>query len=294
MPEGAGPVRSERRGGVHLITLDHPPVNVLSASVLDALSDALTAAERDPPSRVVVLASAAEKAFAAGADIREMRSLDPAGARVHGGRGQSVTRTIERLPLPVVAAVHGVCFGGGLEIVLACDLIVASEDAQFGQPEINPGVMPGWGGTRRLPRRVGAQLARRMILTGRPISAPEARTAGLVERVVPRAELLPAALALADELATKPPVALAAAKYALLRAIDPDVDGGLAYELDLWSRLFGTHGQREGMSAFLDKRPPVGVDRGAWDAESTGFPWATRDAPRDGGKRDKSSAPPPA
>ena len=292
MTDPVGPVRSERRGAIRLIMLDHPPVNVLSAPVLEALDRELSAAESDPLCRAVVLASAAEKAFAAGADVREMAALDPAAARVHGGRGQAVTRRIERLPLPVVAAVHGVCFGGGLEVALACDLIVAGDDAQFGQPEINLGVMPGWGGTRRLPRRVGAALARRMILTGRPISATEAANAGLIETVVPRSELLPAALRLAEELATKPPITLAAAKYALLHAIDPGIDEGLAYELDLWARLFGTRGQREGMAAFLEKRPMAGVDRGDWAAESSGFPWERRSAHRGEGKRDKSPAPP--
>jgi enoyl-CoA hydratase/carnithine racemase len=272
-------VRREQRGPTCLLTLDHPPVNVLSRPVLEALSAELNAAEVDPEVRTVVLASAAEKAWAAGADIREMQDLDPAAAKVHGGRGQALTRRIERLPLPVVAAVHGVCFGGGLEVALACDVIVASDDARFGQPEINLGVMPGWGGTRRLPRRIGAARARRWILTGRPATAVEAEAAGLVDRVVPRAELLGSALALAGELASKPPVALAAAKYALLAAIDPAIDEGLAFELELWSRLFGTEGQREGMAAFVQKRAVAPLGRERWGAESAGFPWTTS-APR--------------
>ena len=205
-----------------------------------------------------------------------MASLDPAGARKHGGRGQELTRKIERLPLPVIAAVHGACLGGGCEVALACDLIVASEDARFGQPEIGLGVMPGWGGTRRLPRRIGAARARRWILTGRPVAASEALAAGLVDRVVPREELLSSALAVAAELSSKPPVALAAAKYALLNAIDPERDRGLAFELDLWSRLFGTHDPRQGMAAFLDKRPAPETTRRDWAEESRGFPWVAR------------------
>ena len=266
-------VRREQRGPVRLLILDHPPVNVLSAPVLDALTRELGAAEDDPATRAVVLASAAEKAFAAGADIREMRALTPDQARVHGARGQAVTRRIETLPVPVVAAVHGACFGGGLEVALACDLLVASEDAQFGQPEINLGVMPGWGGTRRLPRRIGAARARRWILTGRPATAREAEAAGLVDQVVPRAELAGVALALATELASKPPLAVAAAKYALLNATDPAIDAGLEYELDLWSKLFGSEGQREGMASFLEKRPRPEVGRQRWAEESAGFPW---------------------
>lgn len=280
-------VRYERTGGTVVLTLDHPPVNVLSRVVLEALSKRLAEAEADPQARTVVLASASEKAFAAGADIREMASLDRAGARIHGGRGQYVTRQIERLPLPVIAAVHGVALGGGCEICLACDFIIASEDAQFGQPEVNLGVMPGWGGTRRLPRRIGAARARRWIMTGRPVAATEAFAEGLVDRVVPRSELRATALALAEELATKPPLALAAAKYSVLEALDPSVDAGLAYELDLWARLFGTQGQQEGMRAFLEKRPPSPMSRRDWKAVSEGFPWARDAAPNSMGKRKK-------
>ncbi|MFY9716665.1 MAG: enoyl-CoA hydratase-related protein [Thermoplasmata archaeon] len=293
MPENATGelVRHERRGRTILLTLDHPPVNVLSRPVLDRLLERIESVESDPQARVVVLASAAEKAFAAGADIREMEAMGPEEARIHGARGQEVTRSIERLPLPVIAAVHGVCFGGGCEIALACDFILASEDARFGQPEINLGVMPGWGGTRRLPRRIGAARARHWILTGEAVPAAQAAAEGLLDRVVPRAELLPAALVLAEQLASKAPVALAAAKYALARAIDPAIEEGLAYELDLWARLFGTDGQKAGMQAFLAKRPLVAGDRADWLRESAGFPWAKSEPAPGGGKRDKPSGP---
>jgi len=279
-------VRAARIDRTLVLTLDHPPVNVLSRLVLDALDARLDEAESDPEVRTVVLASAAEKAFAAGANIREMAPMGPAEAFEHGGRGQAITRKIERLPLPVVAAVHGVCLGGGCEIALACDFIIASTDAQFGQPEINLGVMPGWGGTRRLPRRIGAARARRWILTGRSVSAELAEEAGLVDRVVPRSELLSTALGLADELAAKSPLALAAAKFSLLNALDPDIDGGLAYELDLWSRLFGTEGQKEGMNAFLTKQVLPPRSRADWERVSVGFPWEKDPAPAEStGKR---------
>ncbi|MGD0719344.1 MAG: enoyl-CoA hydratase/isomerase family protein [Thermoplasmata archaeon] len=282
-----GPVRFDRRGRIAVLTLDHPPVNVLSRDVLEALVRRLDEAEADPEVRVVVLASASERAFAAGANIREMAPMGPAEAHVHGGRGQAATRRIERLPLPVIAAVNGVCLGGGCEIALACDFIVASDDASFGQPEINLGVMPGWGGTRRLPRRIGAAAARRWILTGRAVPATEAHQRGLVDHVVARSELLPTALALAEELAAKPPVALAAAKFALLRSLDPDIEAGLAYELDLWARLFGTPDQKAGMHAFLEKRPFETGARIDWEAVSHGFPWAADgpERPGAGGKR---------
>ena len=279
------PVELERDGPIAFLWLQSPPVNVLARPMLEALSARLRDAEADPAVRVVVLASRLDRAFAAGANIREMAGLDPEGAREHGGRGQALTRQIERLPLPVIAAVHGVCLGGGCEIALACDFIVASEEATFGQPEIRLGVMPGWGGTRRLPRRIGAAAARRWILTGASVPAPEAKAAGLVDQVVPRAELLASARALAAELAALPPVALAAAKSALLRAIDPSIDEGLAYELDLWSRLFGTTDQKEGMAAFLDKRPLVVGPRTDWEAQSAGFPWSTDSGARASGKR---------
>ena len=283
-------VHAERRERTLLLTLDHPPVNVLSRAVLDALAARLHEAEADPEVRVVVLASAAEKAFAAGADIREMAPMGSAAAREHGGRGQAVTRQIERLPLPVIAAVHGVCLGGGCEIALACDFVLASEDARFGQPEINLGVMPGWGGTRRLPRRVGAARARRWILTGNPVPAAQAHADGWIDRVVGRSELLPTALELAKELASKPAVALAAAKYALLQALDPGIDPGLAYELDLWARLFDTPGQKEGMRAFLEKRTLAERARDDWETVSRGFPWAAPPGTGAKGKRNNPRA----
>jgi len=281
-------VRFERRGSTALLTLDNPPVNVLSKIVLDALSARLAEAESDPAARVVVLASASEKAFAAGADIREMAGMGPDQARVHGGRGQAITRQIELLPLPVIAAVHGIALGGGCEICLACDFILASDDAKFGQPEINLGVMPGWGGTRRLPRRIGAARARHWIMTGGSVSAREAFDQGLVGRIVPRADLLPAALTLAEELAAKPPLALAAAKYAVLRSLDPRIDEGLSYELDLWARLFGSEGQREGMRAFLEKRTPPVPSRKDWESASEGFPWSDPANRPSMGKRNKA------
>jgi len=215
--------------------------------------------------------------------------MGPAEARVHGGRGQAVTVALEELPQPVVAAVHGSCLGGGTEIALACDFVVASDDAVFGQPEIKLGVMPGWGGTRRLPRRTAPGLARRWILLGTPIPAAEALAAGLVDRVVPRAELAAAAMGLATELAQKAPIALAAAKYAINHAIDPGRTEGLAYELDLWARLFGTTDQKSGMQAFLEKRTFVPVEGPARSSDrARGLPWET--APSSRAKRNKREA----
>jgi enoyl-CoA hydratase/carnithine racemase len=255
------PVRLERRGPIALLWINNPPVNVLTTAVLEALLQRFREIREDLSIRVVVLASALERVFAAGADLRSMASMGPAEARVHGARGQSVTRAIETLPVPVVAAVGGSCLGGGCEIILACDAVIASESAAFGQPEIRLGIFPGWGGTRRLPRRIGLLRARDWILSGRSIPAREAEGAGLVSRVVPPPDLLPEALRVADEFVSRPALVVAAAKDAVNHAIDPTVDEGLRYELSLWSSLFGTHDQREGMTAFLEKRTPKFLGR---------------------------------
>jgi enoyl-CoA hydratase len=266
-------VRREQRGAVALVTIDHPPVNVLSAAVLNDLSERLSEVEGEPAARVVVLQGAAPKAFAAGANIREMAPMGPAEAHVHGGRGQAVTTQIEALPLPVIAAVHGSCLGGGTEIALACDFIVASDDAVFGQPEINLGVMPGWGGTQRLPGRIGAARAREWIYLGHPIPASRAFEQGLVHEVVPRAELDAAAFRLATQLSGKSALGLAAAKYAISRAVHPALAQGLSFELSMWQQLFGTPDQRAGMAAFLEKKAWTPVDRSEWSRASEGFPW---------------------
>jgi enoyl-CoA hydratase len=270
---GGERVRYRRAGAVAHLVIDHPPVNVLTSEVLDDLERAIGAAEADAGARVIVLESAQPKAFAAGADIRSMAAMGPEESRRHGRRGQAATERIERSPLPVIAAVHGSCLGGGTEIVLACDLVIASDDAIFGQPEIRLGVMPGWGGTQRLPRRVGAARAREWVLTGRSVPASAARDQGLVLEVVPRAELAAAATRLAEELAQLPSTALAAAKYALHRGIDRGLSEGLAFELDLWHRLFATDDQKEGMRAFLEKRPMRPAERRPGPGARHGFPW---------------------
>ena len=272
--EASPVVRVERRKSTIILWIDHPPINILSTEVLKSLVSQLGGASTDPDCRVIVLASSNSKAFAAGADIRDMASMGPEEARRHGSLGQRVTTQIEQVPVPVIAAVHGACLGGGCEIALACDFILAADDATFGQPEINLGIMPGWGGTQRLPRRIGAVHARRWILTGKPVSAALANEQGLVDELVPKADLLARALGLADELSSKAPLALAAAKYAIRRALDNELASGLDFELDLWARLFGSPGQREGMNAFLEKRPPEFRTAPRRAEESQGFPWA--------------------
>jgi enoyl-CoA hydratase len=265
-----------RQGTIAVLTLNHAPVNVLNRPLLERLLTRFDEIEADPEARVVILASSAPKAFAAGADIREMAPMDSKAARLHGTLGQSVANRIERLPMPVIAAVHGVCLGGGCEIALACDFVVAAEDAVFGQPEINLGVMPGWGGTQRLVRRVGVARARRWIFTGEAVPAARAASEGWVDLVVSRADLGPTVRRLAEQLASKSPVALAAAKYSINQAIDRRLEDGLAYELGLWAKLFDTYDQKEGMRAFLEKRSFVSAAPRNWQLESRGFPWRGR------------------
>ncbi len=263
-----------------MIALNSPPVNVLSKALLEELSARLDEVENNVTARAIVLASDCYRAFAAGASIREMAPLDPREADQYAARGQGITRQLEASSLPIVAAVHGACVGGGCEIVQACDFVLAAEDATFGQPEITLGVMPGWGGTQRLPRRVGAQTARAWVLLGRTVGSPEAQAAGLVWRIVPRAALRSEAVRLAEELAQKPADALAASKAALNYGIDRALGPGLERERHLWASLFGTPDQREGMHAFLEKRAPRFAEREAGRADTPGAPRRPGAAPR--------------
>jgi enoyl-CoA hydratase len=237
---------------VALVRLHRPEVlNALSLALMEELADRLTDFDRDPDVRVIVL-TGDERAFAAGADIKEMADATP----VEMIRRDQFARwdAIRRVKKPLIAAVSGYALGGGLELAMACDIIVAAESARFGQPEIKIGVMPGAGGTQILPRLVGMGKAMEMVLTGRPISAREAERLGLVTRVVPDGLCLDEALALAREIAAMPPLAVQHAKEAIRRSALAGVD--LAFERKNFTLLFGSEDQREGMAAFLEKRPP--------------------------------------
>ena len=242
--------------GVALITLDRPEaLNALSFDLLDDLAAALEALDADPACRAIVITGAGTRAFAAGADIRELASQTSASLGA-GGRFGAWDR-IAAIGLPLIAAVRGFALGGGCELAMVCDMIVAAEDATFGQPEILLGVMPGAGGTQRLTRALGKARAMELILTGRSITAREADAHGLVTRVVPAEATLDAALELAATIATMPPVAIRAAKAAILDAAERSLGDGLARERDVFFRLFDTDDQVEGMTAFTQKRPPV-------------------------------------
>lgn len=237
---------------VGLVTLNRPEVlNALNQATMSELVDALEAFDRGDDVRCVVLA-ANGRAFAAGADITEMAGAT-AAQMLTGYRFQQWER-IRKVAKPLIAAVHGLALGGGCELAMLCDLIVASETAQFGQPEINLGLMPGAGGTQRLTRAVGKSRAMEMILTGRPISARQAEAWGLVTKVVPPELVAEEAMRLAREIAAKPPVAVRLAKQAILKAYDTHLEGGLDYERKSFYLLFATEDRTEGISAFLEKR----------------------------------------
>ena len=241
--------------GVALVTIDRPSRrNALSFGLLRELAEALERLDADPSVRCVVLTGAGERAFAAGADIGELASQTPT-ALADGG-GFDAWGRIDRIGVPLVAAVRGYALGGGCELAMACDVIVAGDDATFGQPEITIGVMPGAGGTQRLTRAIGKARAMELVLTGASIDARTALELGLVSRVVPAEATLREALALAERIAAGPPLAVRAAKQAVLRAAELPLSAGLAAERTAFFDLFATADQAEGMAAFLEKRRP--------------------------------------
>jgi enoyl-CoA hydratase len=242
--------------GVALLTIDRPEArNALNFALLAELADALERLDRDGIARAAVLTGAGDKAFAAGADITELADQTPERLRAEGHF--AAWDRIAAVGLPIVAAVRGYALGGGCELAMSCDVIVAGDDARFGQPEIRIGVMPGAGGTQRLTHAVGPALAMELVLTGRMMDAAEAKAAGLVSKVVPAADTLTEALALADVIAAGPPRAIRAAKAAVRAAAELPLTAGLRAEREAFFDLFATDDQREGMRAFMDKRPPA-------------------------------------
>ncbi len=247
----------EREENYAVVTLNRPKVlNALNQALmaeLDAAFDELAA----DPSRAVVLTGAGDRAFAAGADVGEFNALPSAGvAAEFARRGQAVLNKIERLSKPVIAAVNGFALGGGCELMMACDIRIAADTARVGQPEINLGIIPGYGGTQRLTRLVGKGAAKLLCLTGDQIAAEEALRIGLVDRVVPAADLMTEAKALAAKLAGKAPVAVDAIKQAINLGSEGTLADGLAYEAAQFGLAFDTEDRVEGVNAFLEKRKP--------------------------------------
>jgi enoyl-CoA hydratase len=239
---------------VALVTIDRQDaLNALSFDLIDELVAALEALDADPACRAIVLTGAGERAFAAGADVRELATQTSISLATEN-RFAAWDR-IASIRTPLIAAVRGFALGGGCELAMTCDMIVAGEDAQFGQPEIRLGVMPGAGGTQRLTRAIGKAKAMELILTGRTMAAREAEANGLVTRVVPSEATLDAALDLASVVAAQAPLAALAAKQAILRAYEPSLAAGIDHERRAFFELFDTDDQSEGMAAFGEKRP---------------------------------------
>lgn len=240
--------------GVALVTLDQPEaLNALSFALLAQLDVVLAVLDDDEACRAIVITGAGDRAFAAGADIRELAAETPES--MHQGDRLAAVDRVGRLRTPVIAAVRGFVLGGGAELAMACDMLVAGDNAQFGQPEVRIGIIPGAGGTQRLARAIGRARAMELILTGRRINAAEADRMGLVTMVVPAAETVAKALELAAKIAAMPRLAVQAAKAAVNAAQALPLDEGLRYERDRFEALFATEDQREGMIAFLEKRP---------------------------------------
>jgi enoyl-CoA hydratase len=241
--------------GVALVTLDRPEVlNALDYRTLGELVDALESLGADESVRCVVITGAGDRAFAAGADIKEMADATP--VTLTNANNFARWERLRRIRVPLIAAVRGFALGGGCELAMACDMVVAADDATFGQPEIKIGIMPGAGGTQRLTRALGKAKAMEMILTGRNMSAAEALERGLVSEVVAREETLPEALNLAAEVASMPPLAVRAAKEAVNRAHELSLEAGLEFERRNFFLLFSSEDQKEGMAAFIEKRKP--------------------------------------
>ena len=249
----------ELDASIATITLNRPAVlNALNADLLSLLEQTLDAFTGNTELRAVILTGAGERAFAAGADIAELGALGGAVAGERKARtGQRVTQLIEALPVPVIAAVNGFALGGGCEIAMACDFRIASENAKFGQPEVNLGILPGYGGTQRTARLVGPGNALFMCLTGEMIDAAEALRIGLVQRVVPIGQLLPEARRIANGIAAKAPLAVTATKRAIREGAALPLAAGLALEALHFGTLIETSDFREGTRAFLEKRKPA-------------------------------------
>jgi enoyl-CoA hydratase len=247
----------ERSARTAVLTLNRPPVlNALNSATLDELQQALRTLQADDGVRAVVITGAGTKAFAAGADINELAALRPAEAAALSRAGQRTFDLVENLGKPVVAAINGFALGGGCELAMACTIRIAADTARLGQPEISLGLIPGYGGTQRLPRLVGRGVAMDLLLTGRQVDAEEALRIGLVNRVVPAAGLMPEALALAAELAGKAPLAMAYMLEAVNRGSALPLDAALAVEASLFGLAASTDDMREGTAAFLAKRRP--------------------------------------
>ncbi|MCS1352226.1 enoyl-CoA hydratase/isomerase family protein [Mechercharimyces sp. CAU 1602] len=251
-------VQVERHEGYVILTLTRPQaLNALNRDLLAELEEALNWVEQQSDVRALILTGAGEKAFVAGADIKELREVATASqAERLAKRGQRLFTRLEELPIPVIMAVNGFALGGGCELAMSGDVILASEQAKFGQPEVNLGVIPGYGGTQRLARRIGNGRAKLLCFTGEIITAEQALQIGLVEKVVPHTDLLDEAKKLAHMLAQKAPLALNYIKQAVNQGTESDLHSGLLLEASYFGLSFDSNDRMEGMDAFIEKRKP--------------------------------------
>jgi enoyl-CoA hydratase len=247
----------QREGAVAVVRIDRPEaMNALDVATLGELRDELTELRTDDAVRVIVLTGAGDKAFAAGADIKYMSGLSVAQAKDWGALGHQVGQLLEIAPKVSLAAINGFALGGGCELALACDLRYASSNAKVGQPEVNLGIFPGWGGTQRLARVCGLGVAKDLILTGRVVDAQEAKRIGLVNDVFEPSELMETTVKIAQLIASKGPLALAEAKAAINHSLQGDYVESLEAEANAFGELFSSMDAREGMNAFVEKREP--------------------------------------
>ncbi|MDB5902391.1 MAG: Enoyl-CoA hydratase [Betaproteobacteria bacterium] len=248
---------SQPEPGLYLLTIDRPKaLNALNAATLAELSAAIAEVRADEGARVLLVTGAGGKAFVAGADIAEMQGYTPEQARAFSAQGMAVMHAIEALPVPVIALVNGYALGGGCELALSCDWILASETAVFGQPEVKLGIPPGFGGTQRLTRLVGRAMALELLTTARQVKADEAVAIGLANHVYPAADLRARGLEMARTIAANGPVPVRVAKQCAQRGLDLDLANACVLETQSFALSFATEDQKEGMSAFLAKRPP--------------------------------------
>ena len=247
-------IRYEKNGNIGIATINRPEaLNALNSTVISELEQLICEVEKDTELGAFILTGEG-RSFVAGADIGEQYPMDVAAGRKWGQRGSALMRRIEKLEIPTIAAVNGFALGGGCEIAMSCDIILASEKAKFGQPEVGLGITPGFSGTQRLPRRVGIAKAKELIFSGKTIGAQEAKEIGLVNAVYPPEELMNGAIAMAKSFTANAPIAVKYSKACIDRGMQMDIDDGIALENELFAMCFATADQKEGMGAFLEKR----------------------------------------
>jgi enoyl-CoA hydratase len=249
-------IRFEKKNQIAYVTIDRPKVlNALNMATMQELKQAFDAVRDDDEIRVVILTGGGEKAFVAGADIGELSQHTPVSAKEYTHQGQAIIDAIENLGKPVIACVNGFALGGGCELAMSCTMRIASENAKLGQPEVKLGLIPGYGGTQRLPRLVGKGIAMQLVLTGEMITAQEAHRIGLVNEVVPAGELIARAEAIAAKIIANAPLAIQYAMEAVNRGLDLPLADGLFLEATLFGVCCATEDKNEGTKAFLEKRP---------------------------------------